>query len=122
MRNILCLLLSTAFLVLIDGCATNQRGSTSPSIGRLAKLGDHTFKITTHSPEAQRQFDRGLTLAYGFLHHAAEQEFRRAITADPNCAMAYWGIALVNGPHINFPVVPPDKAAKAWEALTKAKE
>jgi len=35
--------------------------------------------------------------------------------------MAYWGIALVNGPHINFPLVPPDKAAVAWDALTRAK-
>ena len=35
--------------------------------------------------------------------------------------MAYWGIALVNGPHINFPMVPPDKAATAWESLTQAK-
>jgi tetratricopeptide (TPR) repeat protein len=36
--------------------------------------------------------------------------------------MAWWGGALVNGPHINFPLVPPDKAATAWEALGKAKE
>jgi len=34
--------------------------------------------------------------------------------------MAWWGIALVNGPHINFPLVPPDKAATAWQALTNA--
>jgi tetratricopeptide (TPR) repeat protein len=87
---------------------------------RLEHLGNHTFPVTTNSKEAQRSFDRGLTLAYSFGHYAAEQEFRRVLDADPNCAMAYWGIALVNGPHINFPLVPPDKAAAAWVALTNA--
>jgi hypothetical protein len=81
----------------------------------------HTFKITTSWREAQRAFDRGLALAYGFGHLAAEQEFRRAIAHDTNCAMAWWGIALVSGPHISFPLVPPDKAATAWDALGIAK-
>ena len=86
----------------------------------MNNLGQHSFKITTKSAEAQRAFDRGLTWAYSFGHFAAEREFRAALTADPDCAMAWWGIALVNGPHINFPLVPPEKAAKAWEAITAA--
>ena len=85
------------------------------------RLGGHKFKITTKSPDAQRAFDRGLTQAYAFAYAAAEDEFRAAAAADPECAMAWWGIALVNGPHINFPLVPPDKAKTAWEALTKAR-
>ena len=36
--------------------------------------------------------------------------------------MAWWGIALANGPHINNPIVPPERAKAAWEALTKARE
>jgi tetratricopeptide (TPR) repeat protein len=79
------------------------------------------MKITTASAEAQSAYDRGLTLAYAFAHYAAEQEFRRALRADPDCAMAWWGIALVNGPHINFPAVTPEHAATAWEALGQAK-
>ena len=76
--------------------------------------------MTTSSKQAQQAFNRGLTWTYAFAHHAAEQEFRRAATADPDCAMAYWGIALVNGPHINFPMVPGDRAEKAWAALEQA--
>ena len=95
--------------------------AAEPASPQLEHLGKHSFKITTRSRAAQQNFDRGLTLAYSFGHYAAEQEFRRALTADTNCAMAYWGIALVNGPHINFPVVPPDKAAAAWDALIQAK-
>jgi len=87
---------------------------------QLTNLGHHSFRITTQSAEAQQAFNRGLTWAYSFGHFAAEQEFRAALAADPDCAMAWWGIALVNGPHINFPFVPPDKAAKAWEAIAAA--
>jgi tetratricopeptide (TPR) repeat protein len=86
----------------------------------LVHLGRHSFPVTTRSHEAQLHFDRGLNWAYSFGHFAAEQEFREALKADPDCAMAQWGIALVNGPHINFPLVPPDKAAKAWEAIASA--
>ena len=84
-------------------------------------LGNHTFKVTTRSAAAQRAFDRGLTLAFAFSHLAAEDEFRRAAEADPQCAMAWWGIALVNGPHINFPAVPAERAKKATEAIAKAR-
>jgi tetratricopeptide (TPR) repeat protein len=106
--------------LLLVGCSSPR--ATSPgSQASLERLGKHSFKITTPSADAQQAFDRGLNLAYSFGYHAAEQEFRRALAADPQCAMAYWGIALVNGPHINFPLVPPDKAANAWEALGHAK-
>jgi len=100
-------------------CAASPTVSTD-SKPVLNHLGNYSFRITTKSAAAQRAFYRGLTWAYSFGHFAAEQEFRKALAADPDCAMAWWGIALVNGPHINFPFVPPDKAARAWEAVTNA--
>ena len=106
--------------VVLSGFASQGGTSTAPSAAALPRLGHHHFKITTASPAAQKAFDRGLTLAYSFQHYAAEQEFRRAAALDPDCAIAWWGVALVNGPHINFPFVPPDKAATAWDALTRA--
>jgi tetratricopeptide (TPR) repeat protein len=109
-------------LVLAGSCGTHPRTPAPGPAPGLSRLGNHSLRVTTRSPEAQRAFDRGLTLAYSFGHYAAEQEFRRATQADPDCAMAYWGIALVNGPHINFPLVPPDRAATAWDALRKAQE
>jgi len=115
-------LLLTAIAAIASGCASKDPSQAFASHEtELGHLGNHHFKITTTSTKAQRAFDRGLTLAYSFGYYAAEQEFRRVAEADPQCAMAYWGIALVNGPHINFPMVPPDHAAKAWEALTMAK-
>ena len=105
--------------MIVCGCVASHH-STEARKPALPNLGHHAFKITTRSAEAQRAFNRGLTWASSFGHFAAEQEFRAALAADPDCAMAWWGIALVNGPHINFPLVPPDKVAKAWEATTAA--
>jgi tetratricopeptide (TPR) repeat protein len=98
--------------------AAGAAAGSSPT----SNLGNHTYRITTASPDAQRAFDRGLTLAYGFNHKAAEREFRKAADLDPSCAMAWWGVALVNGPHINFPLVPPDRAKTAWDALSRARK
>jgi tetratricopeptide (TPR) repeat protein len=74
-------------------------------------LGDHHMAITTDSAEAQRLFDQGLTLSYAFNHDEAERSFRMALEADPQCAMCYWGIALVQGPNINAAMDPEDTAS-----------
>jgi tetratricopeptide (TPR) repeat protein len=84
-------------------------------------LGSYERKITTTSPEAQKYFNQGLRFLFGFNHGGAIRAFRAAAEADPHCAMAHWGVALANGPHINFPLVPPPAAEAAWSALTAAK-
>jgi len=71
-------------------------------------LGSVTFRITTASPEAQRYFDQGLRLAYAFNHGEAQRAFRKAQKLDPQCAICFWGEALVLGPNINLPM--PDEA------------
>src|SRR5690349_8857364 len=86
----------------------------------LEGLGWHHFPITTQSKEAQRYFDQGLILAFAFNHKEAERSFREAARLDPQCAMAWWGAALVVGPHVNAAMKAED-APRAWEALTKAK-
>jgi tetratricopeptide (TPR) repeat protein len=55
---------------------------------------------------AQRYFDQGLILSYGFNHAEAARSFRKAQTLDPTCAMCFWGEALVLGPNINAPMGP----------------
>jgi tetratricopeptide (TPR) repeat protein len=83
-------------------------------------LGTITYKITTANPEAQKYFDQGLRLAYGFNHAEARRAFRMAQKLDPGCAMCFWGEALVLGPHVNMVMVE-ESVAPAWAALTKAK-
>ncbi|MBX7123686.1 MAG: tetratricopeptide repeat protein [Opitutaceae bacterium] len=84
-------------------------------------LGTHSFQVTTRSQKAQQYFDQGLRFLFGFNHGAAIRSFQEAARLDPECAMAHWGIAYANGPHINFPVVPPPAAEQAWNALQLAR-
>ena len=85
-------------------------------------LGSYSRKITTDSPKAQRYFNQGLAFLHGFNHSAAIRSFQEAARLDPECAMAHWGIALANGPHINYPLVPPPAAELAWKELELARK
>src|SRR5262249_10924678 len=67
-------------------------------------LGSVTYKITTANERAQAYFDQGLRLAYAFNHGEAQRAFRTAQKLDPDCAMCFWGEALVLGPNINLPM------------------
>jgi tetratricopeptide (TPR) repeat protein len=87
----------------------------------LAGLGDLHHAVTTSNPEAQRYFDQGLTLVYGFNHEEGAISFRYAAKLDPKCAMAYWGIALARGPNYNESQIDADRAKEAWDAIQKAK-
>lgn len=82
-------------------------------------LGDLHHPVTTESKLAQRYFDQGLRLLFGFNHKEAIRAFRSAAHVDPECAMAYWGAAYAYGPHVNKPM-DSTEAARAWEALQKA--
>ena len=100
-------------------------GDADPDAGgeRLFEgLGEHQRTVTTSSKEAQQYFNQGLNFLYAFNHDEAIRSFQQAAKLDPKCAMAWWGVAYANGPHINNPAVPPERAKAAWEALTKAKE
>ena len=66
-------------------------------------LGTHARTVTTSSAEAQTWFDRGLVWTYGFHHEEAVSCFEAAAAADPDCAMAHWGIAYALGPNYNKP-------------------
>jgi len=70
-------------------------------------LGTYSRPVTTRSPEAQVWFDRGLMWCYAYNHAESVSCFRKAAELDPNCAMAYWGIAYASGCNYN----------KKWEAF-----
>jgi hypothetical protein len=90
-----------------------------PGATLLPGLGDHHFPVTTDNPEAQRWFDQGLMLTFGFNHDAAERSFLRAVQLDPECAMCWWGSALVLGPHVNAAMDPANNPS-AWARLQRA--
>src|SRR6266550_748587 len=107
---------TTAALLILCTAVTEAREPLYPG------LGSYTRKVTTDSPLAQRYFNQGLALLHGFNHSAAIRSFQEAAKIDPNCAMAYWGVALAAGPHINYPLVPPPMAELAWKELMLAQQ
>lgn len=85
----------------------------------LEGLGDYGMPVSVANPEAQRWFDQGLMLTYGFNHDAAERSFLRALELDPSCAMCWWGASLVLGPHVNADMDPAQNPV-AWKRLQTA--
>lgn len=73
----------------------------SDSVPLYTNLGNYHRTITTSNPAAQRYFDQGLRLVYGFNHTEAIRAFTEATRLDPNCGMCFWGIAYAYGPHVN---------------------
>ena len=65
-------------------------------------LGIWHHQIHTSSAEAQKYFDQGLALMYGFNRYEALRSFRKASELDPEAAMPYWGIAMAQGPYVNM--------------------
>jgi tetratricopeptide (TPR) repeat protein len=114
---------------LFYGRRTSDQSSPPPSpavvapIGAtlLEGLGDYSFPVTSSHPEVQRWFDQGLMLTYGFNHDAAERTYLKATELDPDCAMCWWGAALVLGPHVNSGMDPASNQ-KAWQRLQRAIE
>ncbi|MEM7697717.1 MAG: peroxiredoxin family protein [Verrucomicrobiota bacterium] len=58
--------------------------------------GDVHFSVTTESQKAQQFFDQGIGQLHGFWDFEAERSFRQVAAIDPDCAMAYWGMAMAN--------------------------
>jgi tetratricopeptide (TPR) repeat protein len=85
----------------------------------LDGLGSYSMPVTTANPEAQRWFDQAIMLTYGFNHQAAERSFLKSVELDPQCAMCWWGAALVLGPHVNAAMDPANNT-KAWQRLQTA--
>ena len=86
----------------------------------LEGLGDYRLlDVTTTSERAKRFFEQGLRLAYAFNHMEALRAFKEAARLDPDCAMAYWGWALVLGPNLNLPMRP-DVVGQAYETIQRA--
>ena len=93
---------------------------TSDTVPLYTDLGSYQRTITTKNPTAQRYFDQGLRLVFGFNHGEAIRAFQEGARLDPNCAMCYWGIAYSYGPHVNAGMDSAGGVA-AYAAAQKAK-
>ncbi len=127
MRTLAITTLMTLTLLAV-ACGTAERPAAPtaaapapPAVPFFEGLGEYGRTVANASADAQRYFDQGLMFLFAFNHDEAIRAFRQAAAIDPKCGMCWWGIAVAYGPHINNPMVPPDRAKAAWEALGKAK-
>ena len=116
----LTLILATAWVGGCTSTGTDHLELDAAKAQLFEGLGSRTHAITTTSPEAQVYFDQGLAWTYAFNHDEAICSFARAAELDPECAMAWWGIALCEGPNYNDPQMTPERNAAAWGALQEA--
>ena len=85
------------FIVTNPGAAGRGQTPRSPRHGLPYNLVPYSRKVTNTSADAQRWFDRGLNWCFGYHHGEAVACFEKVLEADPNCAMAHWGIAYAVG-------------------------
>ena len=91
-------------LGLLGANSVAERALAAPS-GQHAVLvdniGTYGRKISTTSPLAQKFFDQGLRLVYGYYFPEAIASFEEAQQYDPDHPMIDWGLALAMGPNPN---------------------
>lgn len=122
-RTLTALIIAGCFAFQLWGCeSSRQAAPTAASHVRFYDgFGNYSREISTKSPLAQRWFDQGLQLLYGFNHDEAIRTFSMAAQVDPDCAMAWWGVAYAYGLHINNPEMGEEESRQAWLAAQRAK-
>jgi tetratricopeptide (TPR) repeat protein len=111
--------LALIFTLSVLSCSPQPQPSTS-TVPLFDDLGTHHHAVSTKNELAQKYFDQGLRLTYGFNHDEAERAFREAARLDPNLAMAWWGVANALGPNINL-ALDDERNKRALDAVAKAK-
>src|SRR5882757_1903642 len=101
----------SVFLLVISSLPLRSIGNPNPDhdMARMApmadrsmpsRLGSVSFKISC-KPQVKAEFNRGIALLHSFWLDEAEKSFGNVAAADPDCAMAYWGVAMANFNQVN---------------------
>ncbi len=63
--------------------------------GKPEKLGEVNFFVSCNDA-AQKEFNRAMALFHSFWFDPAKKSFSKVLQHDPECGMAYWGIAITS--------------------------
>jgi tetratricopeptide (TPR) repeat protein len=118
MRRILLALASVCLCAITDA-QTPPAPAPKPA-ELLPGMGSHRHPIRTSNAEAQKYFDQGVVLLFGFNHEEAYRSFARAAELDPKSPMPHWGMALALGANYNDPEPEADRLKKARAEVEKA--
>ena len=102
--NSLKLMVLVLGLLLLSSCK-NKSPKSNPDLasidflrGELLLCGDGQFGELKFSLscnfETRETFDLAIALLHSFQYSEAEKAFVKVLDADPNCPMAYWGVAM----------------------------
>jgi hypothetical protein len=99
-------------------CSSAYAHQHSDPMPADAKLGAVSFEVSCKA-ELQPDFNRAIALLHSFWHSEAQRVFEKVAAADPNCAMAYWGVAMSHF-HLGLSWPAPADIELGRQALTKA--
>lgn len=80
----------------------------------------HYSRKVSPVPLAQNLWNQGMLWLSGFCHAESRRIFKAVIEIDPNCALAFWGVALSYAPHFNYPLCCLEHSIEALKALNHA--
>ena len=89
-KKILFLAFLIVFILASSGMSQEKHEHAG---GKPEKLGTVHFPVSC-GDETQMQFDRAVALLHSFWYSEANKAFADIAKKEPNCAMAYWGIAM----------------------------
>ena len=113
------LFFTATLLALLSSSPARAQEMHTHSHDAAEKLGQVNF-IVSCSASSQKQFNRATALLHSFWYEEAENAYAAIARDEPNCAMAYWGVAMT----LYHPVWAPSTAAelqRGWTAVEKAK-
>ncbi len=103
-------------VLLLASVAAAQEKQNHPA---PEKLGRVSF-VTSCQPGTQQEFDRAVALLHSFAYAPAEKAFRGVAAQDPDCAIAYWGVAMTHFHPLWEPRLPAEGFSVGQHAMTRA--
>lgn len=120
------LLLSVAVALTLGAAGSRGAEATSENVRAVLVDGTGTYSrpISTDSAEAQKFFDQGLRLTWGYYFPDAAASYLEALRHAPEHPMILWGLAFATGPNPNsrYMGAPDDPKGEGKRAITKARE
>ena len=87
-----CAVILSAAAIVLQSVPLAAQDHEHPA-GDAARLGRVTFPVSC-APSVQPQFERAVAMLHSFWFESARSEFGSIIEAEPECAMAHWGLAI----------------------------